>query len=257
MNNLPNPFPGPISFAQMTTTLQIAPGTQSPKQFKAKKAGTKGCLLFLVVDESGSMSDLTKDTIGGINTLIEDQAKDSIQTNLTIVKFEGGRINIPVDNVNVKEIHNFSDYRPLGMTNLLDAVGETITKINGILSSKKKEDRPSVIVQIITDGGENASRKFSRQQIKDMVKACEAADWIIGYVGANVDAFTESAGLGVSGFAASGYNAGSTESMYVAVSSAANRMKSMRGMGMNYADIQASVGSLYNEKEVATMNGDK
>lgn len=254
--SLPNPFPGMNLFVEQK--IQIVPGAKTPEKFKPKKAGTKNSIIFLVVDESGSMSGLTQDTIGGINTLITEQAKDTIPTNLTIVKFEGGNIRVPIENVNVKSIKNFSDYRPAGGTNLLDAIGFTLNKINEILTKTHKEDRPSVFVQIITDGYENSSRKFSRSEIAEMIKDCEKADWIIGYVGANVDAFAESSSLGISSFASSGYNAHNTSDTYSVLSSSLNRTKGMRGLGMNYVDIQASVGaSMYTDEEIATMNGDK
>ena len=239
----------------VTTETKIV--MEETKAFKPKKAGTNGSHIFLLLDESGSMGGLVRDTIGGVNTLIREQAKDDIATNITIIKFEGGQIRVPIDNVNVKTMGEFKDYRPSGGTNLLDAVGYTLEKINALLKSKSKADRPSIFVQIITDGEENASRKFKKEQIQPMIKACEKADWIISYVGANVDAFREAGNLGVSAFAASGYNATKTGDTYAVMSSALSRTKSMRSAGMNYADIQANVGaSLFTDEETKKMNGE-
>lgn len=222
--------------------------------WKAKKAGINGSHVFLIVDESGSMSGLKKDTIGGINHFIKEQAKDKIATKITIVKFESDHVRIPVDGIPANEVGNFTDYHPAGGTNLLDAVGVVMEKINNLLSQKSKNERPSIFVQIITDGEENSSQNYNRDQIKKMINSAEKQDWIISYVGANVDSFAQSASLGLSSYGVSNYSVNNTMGTYSAMASSVKRTKSMRSMNMGYSDIQAATASMYNEDETKAMN---
>ena len=230
--SLPNPFPQ----------------TLTQKEFKAKKAGTNGSHVFLIVDESGSMSNLRTDTIGGINTLIKEQAKDDIHTNLTIIKFEGGDVKVPVSGFNVKEMKEFHDYKPSGSTNLLDAIGFAFERINDILGSLKKKERPSIFIQIITDGYENSSHKFTRQQIKNMVEKAESSDWVLSFVGANIDSFAESSSFGFNQNNTANYSANKTYDAYSTISTSLSRMKGMRSVGISASAIYSS-GSVYTAED--------
>lgn len=240
---LPNAFPNIQTTVQ--TTVAIAPET---KKFKAKKAGTKGFHCFLVLDESGSMSSLKNDTIGGVNSYIKKQAEDNDGTNITIVKFEGGQIRVPVKGVPATKMGNFTDYQPAGGTNLLDAVGTTLNMANDLLKSFKKADRPSIFIQIVTDGQENQSRNFSKEDIQGMVGQATEADWIITYVGANVDAFAESHSLGISSAATSNYVGKNTKGLYDTMAVSMTSMKSMRAMGMT-ANAMYSTNSIFSDED--------
>jgi Mg-chelatase subunit ChlD len=250
---LPNAFPNfhqSITFVQPVTA---APAPVASKPFKAKKAGTNGFHYFLLLDESGSMSDLTKDTIGGVNTLIKSQAKDNDGTKITVIKFEGGNILTPIDGVQATSLGEFRDYSPRGGTNLLDAVGYTIEKANALLATKsRKRDRPSIFIQIITDGQENQSRKFNRERIKEMLQSCEKADWIVSYVGANVDSFSEAHSIGINTAAVSNYSTSKTASTYQSMSSSLSRMKSLRSSGITGQAIYES-NAVYTDAEKTEM----
>lgn len=250
---LPNAFPNsPIVQTTLINTNIINNSVVPTDPFKAKKAGTNGNHYFLILDESGSMSNLTKDTIGGVNTLIKKQIEDNDGTKMTIIKFEGGQVRIPVDNMPVEEIGEFKDYRPLGGTNLLDAIGVTLEKVNSYLKNMKKKERPSIFIQIITDGAENISRKFNKNTIKSMIESATSSDWIISYVGANVDSFSEAGAIGIHSSAISNYNVGATVDTYTALASSSSRMKNLRSYGATAQAIYSS-GVVYNDEEKKLM----
>ena len=93
---------------------------------------------------------------------------------------------------------------PRGNTALLDAVGRAIVETGERLSKMNEADRPAlVVVVIITDGQENASKEFSRTKIKEMISHQQSAyKWQFTYLGANQDAFAEAGSLGIQGAAA-------------------------------------------------------
>lgn len=256
MTFLPNAFPGnPSIFQHITTTVVTSPIAPAEK-FKAKKAGTKGFRCFLIVDESGSMGPLTKDTIGGVNAYIEAQKKDNDGTRITIVKFNGSKVSVPVSDMPVSEMGKFTDYSPAGGTNLLDAIGDTMQEINKMLSKTKKAERPSVFIQIITDGEENASRRYKRDAIKEMIGSATGADWVVTYVGANVDAFTEASSLGISASAATSYNSQNTAQTYDAIASSTSRLKGFRSMGTSVSELN-TMDAYYDASEKLSMTGEK
>ena len=223
-------------------------------QFKPKKAGFNGHHFFLIIDESGSMARQRLDTIGGVNTFIQEQAKaHGNSAKITIVTFEGGTVKVPIDGLPATEINDFKEYTPRGGTNLLDAIGDTFTRINALLDKSKKKDRPSVYVQIVTDGEENMSTRYIKEEIQSMVSEVEKSDWLVSYVGANVDAFSEAGSLGISKMATSGYSTTFMDQTWKVVSSNMGKMSSMRGAQMSASEIYAS-GDLYTKEEKDSIN---
>ena len=146
----------------------------------------------ILCDESGSMQSCWDSTIIGFNEYVNGQkSADAGACWLTLNKFEGGRIRTVFENRDIREAPALDkkSYTPAGGTNLLDAIGHTIEQVNTILDSKKKKDRPGVIIVIMTDGEENQSTKYNNEMIKSMVAAAEKADWSFVFLGANIDSF--------------------------------------------------------------------
>jgi uncharacterized protein YegL len=161
-----------------------------------KTAGTT--LLTLVVDRSGSMSDIKDDMEGGIKTLIEEQARE--QGECLVAQFDN-EYEVVADGVPAAEM---VPYRlvPRGMTALLDAIGRTIAMVHSRIENMNPKDRPAnVIFAVITDGMENASQEWSRLQVMDSVKARTDEGWHFTFLGADQDAVQEGRGLGVDGAA--------------------------------------------------------
>ncbi len=156
--------------------------------------------LVFILDKSGSMSGLEKDTIGGFNSLIEKQKLESGEAVVSLVLFDS-KINIVNDRVNLKEVKPLTDkeYTPSGCTALLDAVGMSINRIRNVQANLKEEDRPSrTLFVITTDGYENSSREYTYSVIKkliDLVKEKEKFEFL--FLGANIDSAEEAEKLGI------------------------------------------------------------
>lgn len=179
--------------------------------------------MVFILDMSGSMCHLTSDTIGGYNSLIKQQKEEPGEANVTTVLFDNGYIMLH-DRVNIKDVPEMttSDYMPYGSTALLDAVGQTINYIGQKLAATPENERPAkVIVTIITDGYENASKEFSWGKIKEMIThQREKYNWTFTFLGANIDTMEVSNNLGIDARLSKTYTASKagTDSVYCAVS---------------------------------------
>lgn len=164
---------------------------------EAEESSQKDLEIVFIVDKSGSMYNLADDTIGGFNSVIEEQKAPDKKGNVyvTTVMFNHGREKIH-DGKNIKDIAPLTrkDYRPSGCTALLDAVGNTILELSS--DDKVKEHR--VMVVIITDGYENASREFNREQVKNLiVQKQKDCGWEFVFLGANIDSVKAAGGIGI------------------------------------------------------------
>ncbi len=151
---------------------------------------------LIILDESGSMMSIYKPALDGVNETLQTirgaQEEHPEQDHfVTLVTFDTSHFNqIYRDTPAAKAIDIKTDqYRPNGGTPLYDAMGRSI---NELRSKVTKED--IVLVTIITDGYENASREYDGKAIKSLVEAMRAEGWVFTYIGANqdVDAVAES-----------------------------------------------------------------
>jgi uncharacterized protein YegL len=157
----------------------------------------------IILDESGSMSSIYKETLQSMNEVLGGIRKDQEehpdqQHNVTIVTFEGhgiGGIKTRRDRVPVEKIENFTekDYRPGGCTPLYDAMGQTLNRLEGLVTAEDK-----VMATIITDGYENASEEYSGKTIKSLVARLREKGWVFAYIGANQDAVEVAKDLNIS-----------------------------------------------------------
>lgn len=144
--------------------------------------------IIAVIDKSGSMGSRTNDVIGGFNNFLKDQKKIKDGSYLSLYLFDDTIKRIH-HNKDLQEIQplNDSTYKAGGGTALLDAVGTAISDAG---------DYKKVILVVITDGEENTSKSFRRDQIKNMITSKEESGWQITYLGAGVDAFGDAASTG-------------------------------------------------------------
>lgn len=181
--------------------------------------------MVFVLDRSGSMENLTSDTIGGFNSMIKKQKKEKGDAFVTTVLFDD-EYEVLHDHVNIKKIRPITDkeYFARGCTALLDAVGKTINSVSNRLRVTLEEERPDKVIFVITtDGLENSSREFSKNTIKDMIiRQQDKYSWTFIFLGANMDAVGEAAGIGINADFARTYTADSigTKSVYESVSRA-------------------------------------
>ena len=150
--------------------------------------------LVCIIDRSGSMEAIRSDVIGGFNTFIESQRQVPGTASVTLVLFDN-QYEVAYQNVDLKSVENLTDktFVPRGTTALLDAVGRTINEVGARLAKTDEHDRPEkVMVCILTDGMENASKEFSRTKIHEMIThQRDNYQWEFSFLAANQDAFAE------------------------------------------------------------------
>ncbi len=166
--------------------------------------------LVFILDRSGSMSGLEKDTIGGFNSMIKRQKETKGQALVTTVLFDDHYELIHQR----KQISNVNDmttneYFVRGTTALLDAIGRSVTQIIACHKKLKNDEIPErTVVVITTDGMENASREYSSAKIKQMIEfQKEKYQWEFIFLGANMDALNTAKDFGISEDRVANYHA--------------------------------------------------
>lgn len=156
--------------------------------------------MVFILDRSGSMGGLEKDTIGGYNSLIEKQKKEEGEALVSTVLFDHEQ-EVLLDRVPLDKIKEMTEdeYYVRGCTALLDAIGGAIHHIGNIHKYAREEDVPEKTIFVITtDGLENASKRYSYRDIKKMIKRQEEKyGWEFLFLGANIDVAKESDRLGI------------------------------------------------------------
>ncbi len=156
--------------------------------------------IIYIIDQSGSMSGLEEDVVGGYNAFVKEQRSIKDKKVLMTTVFFSSEHYTRYDAVNVKEVELKSkDYSPGGSTALYDAIGDTLTTVSKRLSITPIKDRPcKVIVVIMTDGEENASRNFTDSKVKGMIEEKQKnAHWEFLFYGANIDAYAAGGSIGI------------------------------------------------------------
>ena len=155
--------------------------------------------LVFILDRSGSMHGLEKDTVEGFNAMIERQHEAEGEAVVTTVLFDD-RYEILHDRENIKEIMPMTErqYFVRGCTALLDALGNTIVKVENTRKFQSEKDRAEKIIFVVTtDGYENASREYSHQMVSRMVEERKKEGWEFIFMGAYMDAVKEAARMGI------------------------------------------------------------
>ena len=128
--------------------------------------------IVFILDRSGSMSGLEQDTIGGFNSMINQQKNADGEALVSTILFDNVS-EVLHDRINVKDIQPLTDhdYMVRGCTALLDAIGGAIHHIGNIHKYARREDIPEHTMFVITtDGMENASRYYSSNKVKQMIE---------------------------------------------------------------------------------------
>lgn len=156
--------------------------------------------LVFVLDKSGSMSGLEKDTIGGFNAILQKQLVGEGTVTLTTILFDN-EIELLHDRLPIEAVEPLTDHDYVvgGMTALMDAVGFAIQKIDKVQNKVKKTMRSDKVLFVITtDGMENSSRKYSSQQIKALIQGRKELGWEFLFLGANIDVEEFAHSIGIS-----------------------------------------------------------
>jgi len=156
--------------------------------------------LVFILDRSGSMSGLERDTIGGFNSMIEKQKRETGEAVVSTVLFDNESVVIH-DRLPLDEVPRMTEreYFTRGCTALLDAVGGAVHHIGNVHKYARKEDVPERTLFIITtDGYENASKHYDYDKVRRMIeRQKEKYGWEFLFLGANIDAAAEAKRFGI------------------------------------------------------------
>ena len=165
--------------------------------------------LVFILDRSGSMSGLEKDTIGGFNSMLDKQRNEVGEAVVSTVLFDN-ETEVIHDRVPVEKVPKLTEkeYYVRGCTALLDAVGGAINHIGNVHKYARKEDVPERTLFIITtDGMENASHRYTYGKVRKMIeRQKEKYGWEFLFLGANIDAAAEAGKFGIDEDMAANYN---------------------------------------------------
>ena len=158
--------------------------------------------IAVILDRTGSMASIRDDTIGGFNTFLAEQQAVPGQATLTLVQFDSQdpyeiihRV-VPIADVPPLTAATFV---PRASTPLLDAVGRGIGDLDASLAAMPETERPGrVVFVIVTDGRENASREFRKDDIVRMIgERTEQGNWQFVFLSADLAAFHDAGHYGI------------------------------------------------------------
>jgi Mg-chelatase subunit ChlD len=205
--------------------------------------------IVVVLDRSGSMGSISKSTVDGFNTFLNEQQNAEGEAFMTLVQFDD-RYEIDYKSVPVKDVNPLIDgetFKPRGMTALLDAIGKTVNEL--------ETDRDVVFV-IITDGGENSSREYKRDAIMNIIKTLEdEKGWYFLFLGANQDAIAAGGGMGIGGNKSFTFNA-TDDGTSSAFASFSSNISNYRSSKMEYAAMNMDKNITINDLQNLKMNLD-
>lgn len=156
--------------------------------------------LVFILDRSGSMSGLEKDTIGGFNSMIEKQKQEAGEAVVSTVLFDN-KVELLHDRVELKNIQPMTskEYYVRGSTALLDAVGGAVQHIRHVHDMLGQDNIPEHTMFVITtDGMENSSHEYTADGVKRMIEERKEKDnWEFLFLGANIDAVKAAGSIGI------------------------------------------------------------
>ena len=167
--------------------------------------------IVFILDRSGSMAGLEKDTIGGYNAMLKKQKQLAQQATVTTVLFDD-EYTLLHDRIDINGIAPMTEkeYEVRGATALLDAIGKSILKMEQVQNATLVEARAEKVLFVITtDGEENASVEFTYPKIKKLIERQKERGWEFIFLGANIDAIGEASKLGIASERAVQYHADS------------------------------------------------
>lgn len=183
-------------------------------------ANQKQIFNLIILDESGSMSNIHTSIVNGFNELvgsikgIAKQQPDQ-QHFVSLVTFNSLGVKKKLDREDVSKLEKISyeQFEPDAMTPLFDSIGLSVNQLKNALKELKQEDF-HVLVTILTDGEENASEEFNQFAIKTLVDELKETNWTFTYIGANHDVGNTAAAISISNTMAFSADADGVEEMF-------------------------------------------
>ncbi len=157
---------------------------------------------LIILDESGSMNSIKDATITGFNEVVQtikgvqEQYPEQAHT-ITFVTFNGLGVKTHLYNQSVSKLDEIDkeSFRPNASTPLYDAIGESVNKLR---LDVDKEEKKNVLVTILTDGYENASKEYTGAAIKSLIEEVKKQNWTFTYMGADHDVESVASSISIS-----------------------------------------------------------
>ncbi|MBR5315339.1 MAG: VWA domain-containing protein [Firmicutes bacterium] len=209
--------------------------------------------LVFILDRSGSMHGLEKDTLGGFNAMLEKQKNMEGEAYVSTILFND-RCVVVHDREDIKRVEPMTEEQYLvgGCTALLDALGGAIHHIGNVHKYARKSDVPQkTLFVVITDGMENASHRYSLNRVKEMIQHEQNQyGWEFLFLGANMDAVSTAGSLGIDRDRAVTYccDEAGTALNYEAVERAVRNVRAGKKLSAEWkADIEADAAARCNK----------
>lgn len=203
-NVLPAPLPQSVSRVQPQRAKKFKKGGE-----KMTRKNDKTCICF-VLDESGSMMSCRDQTISGFNEFMDSQEDKTLgETRVTLVKFNSDKIDTVYADKLIEDTPKLTEasYQPYATTPLYDAIAQAIkttedqvdiaSRVLSKLAGHSVVAGPLVIVVIMTDGLENASRQYKQPDIFDMIQKKKDVGWTFVFLGADQDSWAAGGAMGI------------------------------------------------------------
>ncbi len=158
---------------------------------------------LIILDESGSMSSVRRETISGCNETLNSirntaRQHPEIKQYVSIFCFDTTNSRYIFQDVPIEETGELTvcDYCPNACTPLYDAIGYTVTQLRRLLVNSESVG----VVTIITDGYENASRRWNHHMVFELIDSLKKRGWVFTFIGANIDVERTAGGLGIDSY---------------------------------------------------------
>lgn len=163
----------------------------------SKKVSNKEKHISFVLDETGSMMSIKDKTIKDFNEYLQEVKRAKSDAVFTLTKFNANKVEVVYTKKPLKEVPALtaSTYNPTDSTPLYDAIGRTVKAL------EVDEGKQEILVVILTDGEENASKEYDKKAIKALMKEKETKGWTFVYLGVGEAAWAEGQKLGVALYA--------------------------------------------------------
>ena len=187
--------------------------------------------IAFLLDRSGSMQSIKDDTEGGFNAFIAEQRKEPGECRVTLAQFDNEYEEVYRD-LPLAEVPALR-LVPRGSTALLDSIGRLVTSTGERLAALPEDDRPGiVIVGIMTDGHENASREWTHPAVKALIEQqTKTYGWQFLYLGADQDAIEVGSSIGVAAANSMTYSRGKVAAVMAATSRNIGRTRAAMAAG--------------------------
>lgn len=155
---------------------------------------------LLILDESGSMSNIEKQAVDSVNETLQsvraaqEKYKEEQDLFVSFITFNSSGVKTVLDRVEALKAEDITpaQFNPACCTPLYDAIGQSVNELK-----KSVAENDKVLVTIITDGYENASREYNQASVKALTEKLGKQGWTFAYIGANQDAMAVSHDLGI------------------------------------------------------------